>query len=164
MVMSSIEQTQGVFIAPHKEKFEKIGKAIAKALKKHGIELTVIDDEIPAGSLWIVNIQRTIERADFIIADITDENSNVMYEVGFAHALRKPVLPIVNRKVSKVPYVIAGYIYLVYDPENLDGLNEEIQYWALRNRPKGKQTETQPRSLAERAQARFKAKKLEQSS
>ncbi|NJD78925.1 MAG: hypothetical protein FIB08_17835 [Candidatus Methanoperedens sp.] len=44
------------------------------------------------GTPFVEYVQIAIERADIIIADLTGSNPNVMYEVGFAHALKKPVL------------------------------------------------------------------------
>jgi len=156
MVMSGTKQIQGILVAPYKGEFVEIGKSIAKTLKKDNIELDLIDDSIPAGTLWIERVQRAIERADFILADITDKNPDVMYEVGFARALRKRILPVVKRGVGRIPFVLAGYTYLIYDPENLDDLSQEIRSWASRQR--------WPGWLAERALARYEAKKSEQSS
>jgi predicted methyltransferase len=139
--MSSTEQTLGLLVVPDTKESRPIGIAIAKALRKSGIGIIHVDDSIESAELWNESIHLAIERADFIVADITDKNPNVMYEVGFAHALRKPVIPIVKRGTGHVPNVIAGYIYLVYDPSNLDKLSEDIQTWAFRNQPKWKQEE-----------------------
>ena len=38
------------------------------------------------------DIWQAINAADFVIADITGRNPNVLYELGLAHALAKPVL------------------------------------------------------------------------
>jgi hypothetical protein len=38
----------------------------------------------------LVDIWQSINGADFVIADITGRNPNVLYELGIAHALAKP--------------------------------------------------------------------------
>jgi hypothetical protein len=60
-------------------------------------------------------IPRTIESADAVIADLTNADPNVMYELGFAHALKKPVLPIVQRSSSPIPSDLQGYLFYAYD-------------------------------------------------
>jgi Nucleoside 2-deoxyribosyltransferase len=60
-------------------------------------------------------IPRTIESADAVIADLTNADPNVMYELGFAHALKKPVLPIVQRDSSRIPSDLQGYLFYAYD-------------------------------------------------
>ena len=75
------------------------------------------------------SVQDDIKGADFIIADLTGNNPNVMYEVGFAHALRKPVLPIVQSKQTQIPNDLAGYVYITYDASNLGELRNKIHNW-----------------------------------
>ena len=139
--MSSTKRTLGLFVAPYTKESRPLGIAIAEALRKSGIAIMHVEDSIESAEMWKESTHLAIERADFIVADITDKNPDVMYEVGFAHALRKPVIPIVKRGTGHVPNVIAGYIYLVYDPSDLGKLGEEIQTWAFRNQPKWKQEE-----------------------
>ena len=46
-------------------------------------------------------IRDQIEEADFLAADITIPNHNVFYEIGYAVALGKPVIPTVNAAIYK---------------------------------------------------------------
>lgn len=78
------------------------------------------------------SVQDGIKSADFIIADLTGNDPNVMYELGFAHALRKPVLHIVSIKQTQIPNDLAGYIYITYDPSNFEELRSKIHNWVNR--------------------------------
>jgi nucleoside 2-deoxyribosyltransferase len=46
-------------------------------------------------------IRDEIKSADLLIAEVTYPNFNVFYEIGFAAALGKPVVPVVNVAVDK---------------------------------------------------------------
>ncbi len=118
---------------PYAEDFRPLRGRIISTLRENGLEpLPSYETASPGKSIEEV-VQRTIERADFVIADLTGSNPNVMYEVGFAHALGKPVLPIVQRTAGRVPSDMAGYLYLVYDPAKPDELLHEIQDWTNRH-------------------------------
>lgn len=53
-------------------------------------------DKIHTDSRITDSILDGIRRAYFVIADLSEERPNCYYEVGFAHALRKPVIPIIE--------------------------------------------------------------------
>lgn len=83
-----------------------------------GIKLIGFGAEVEYGGLvseMLLQIPRTIENADVIIADITGADPNVMYELGFAHALKKPVFPIARREEQKIPSDLQGYLYYPYE-------------------------------------------------
>jgi len=79
------------------------------------------------------SIYRSVEKADLIIADITDAHPNVMYELGFAHALRKRVLPLVQKGAGQIPSDLSGYLYFTYDPEDPGKLLNVVGEWIYRN-------------------------------
>lgn len=60
------------------------------------------------------SIINSIYSADFIIANLTGLNPNVMYELGFAHSARKPVIHIAKRG-EKLPFDIIDQRTLFYD-------------------------------------------------
>ena len=55
-----------------------------------------------------------IAEAKIVIADITPPNQNVFYEVGYAHALKKPTILLVE-KGKQLPFDISGYRCLFYE-------------------------------------------------
>jgi hypothetical protein len=127
-----------LLVTPYSEEFHSLRRLIADALREIGIEPIGVEETMVAGTPIAESVQQAIYRADFIIADLTGSNPNIMYEVGFAHALRKPVLPIVQYWVGRVPSDIGRDLYLVYDPTKPDELRRDIQFWAGRYASKEK--------------------------
>ena len=130
--MDKIKCFRYLVLAPHRI-YNNLDMAIADTLQEVGFKPILLEGfEIEFGRPFAELIQNTIEHADIIIADLTGNNPNVMYEVGFAHALRKPVLLLVQGGVAHVPSDMAGYLYIVYDPSNLIELRNRIKNWAIR--------------------------------
>jgi nucleoside 2-deoxyribosyltransferase len=62
-------------------------------------------------------IHKYIQDADVIIADCTGRNPNVMYELGMAHEMNKPVILISGDAMEKAPTDIRSFEFIHY---NLD--------------------------------------------
>lgn len=71
-------------------------------------------DEIASTNLITWDIWERINRARFIIADLTNRNPNVFYEVGLAHAISKSVI-LLTRTMSDVPFDLRNLRCIVYD-------------------------------------------------
>lgn len=67
------------------------------------------------------NIEHAITSCDFALAEVSDYNPNVFFELGYATALRKPVVLLV-RVDSQPPAALQGRHWLQYDPQNLEDL------------------------------------------
>jgi len=130
--MSETNGFRYLLIAPFSEESHLLHQLIADALREVGIEPISLEEAIEPGMHVVQTVQEEIARADIVIADLTGSNPNVMYELGFAHALRKPVLPVVQQKVGHVPADIAGHLFFVYDPSKPDELRRNIQTWVVR--------------------------------
>ncbi len=65
--------------------------------------------------LIIEDIKKQIAEARVIIAEITPQNPNVYYEVGYADALNKPVILISDRKEGLKPFDVRAYRTIFYD-------------------------------------------------
>ena len=61
----------------------------------------------------LVDIWHSINGADFVIADITGRNPNVLYELGIAHTLAKPVL-IISRNAADIPIDLSTRRMILY--------------------------------------------------
>ena len=73
-------------------------------------------DEISNSSVILDDIIKYIQTANIIIADITPNNPNVFYELGYAHAIGKEVILLCERgKRAGLPFDISGYRTIFYE-------------------------------------------------
>ncbi len=72
-------------------------------------------DEAHTTNPILQDIIQSIKESSVIIADITPNNPNVFYEVGYAHAINKPTILLSDRKQERLPFDISGFRALFYD-------------------------------------------------
>jgi len=72
-------------------------------------------DDFYHSGLIIEDITRSIRECSLVIADVTENNPNVFYEVGFAHGIGKTTILLSDRKRGKLPFDISGFRTLFYD-------------------------------------------------
>jgi len=72
-------------------------------------------DEYNTTNPIIEDIVGSIREASVIIADITPDNPNVFYEVGYAHAINKPTILLSNKTRDKLPFDVSSFRTLFYD-------------------------------------------------
>ncbi len=105
-------------ITPFSSEFNDISSLIKEAIISLGHTYIRADEILGTG--YIINqIQNEIKSADFVIADISTGNANVMYELGMAWALGIPVLPITQRG-DHIPFDIASVRTIIYDRNRLN--------------------------------------------
>ena len=122
-----IEKNRCFFIMPFSEEFDIIYGEIKEALSKSNY-ICIRVDEIP-GSIPIINkILTEILKAQFIIADLTNCNPNVFYELGIAHTFKDAEnIFLLKEKNSKIPFDITHLTYLEYDKNNLHYLTAKLK-------------------------------------
>jgi len=89
-------------------------EVIRPTCEEFGYKVIRADDFCTAG-LIIDDITRSIRECTVVIADVTPNNPNVFYEVGFAHGIGKPTILLSDRKREKLPFDISGFRTLFYD-------------------------------------------------
>lgn len=60
-----------------------------------------------------------LNNADLVIADMTEHNPNAFYEMGFRHALGKPLIPIVEED-TRIPFDVANLRTITYATNDLE--------------------------------------------
>lgn len=65
------------------------------------------------------DIWKAINEAELLVADVTNKNPNVFYEIGLAHSLGKRVI-LITQNIEDIPFDFRGYRHLVYE-DNVDG-------------------------------------------
>ena len=71
-------------------------------------------DDIESQQNILRDILEQIVRSDLIVADLTTANPNVFYELGIAHALKKPVI-LITQSIADVPFDLKSYRLLEYN-------------------------------------------------
>lgn len=99
------------FAPPHGDYFEKIFKP---AIDKTGLKPVRADADIFATGKIIDQIWRGINSAKVLVAELTTRNANVLYELGLAHALKKPVV-LVSSNQPDVPFDLKHIRVIYYD-------------------------------------------------
>ena len=118
---------KGLVLTPLDTAGKLVSDTVRRALTEVGVETFRFDQLSPGVSL-VNAISDAIKASDFIVVDLTRNHPNVLYELGFAHALRKSTILLMSSDSnSSIPSALAGFQYLVYDPQNLSLLNDHVK-------------------------------------
>jgi hypothetical protein len=85
---------------------------IAPAVSSQGLT-PMRADEMSGPGFVMEQIRSAIQQARLCIADVTGNNANVLYEVGLAHAMKKPLILLAERE-SRVPFDVAHERVIFY--------------------------------------------------
>ena len=84
---------------------------------------TVRADHISEPGLITAQVIQHIIDDPLVIADLTGSNPNVFYELAIRHAIRKPLVQIIQ-KDEKIPFDVAGMRTIPVDHQDLDSVEE----------------------------------------
>lgn len=86
-------------------------------LIRDGLEASGYDvkraDDIRSQNNILEDIVTGIVKSDLIVADLTDSNPNVYYELGIAHALQKNVI-LITQDIDELPFDLRSYRVICY--------------------------------------------------
>jgi len=74
----------------------------------------------------VEEIHRMIRKSVAVIVDLSEAKPNVLYEAGYAHALRKPCVHICSTPVEKLPFDVAQWKTTLYHPGQTHKLQKEL--------------------------------------
>ena len=99
------------FAAPLGDYYEKIYRP---AIEKAGLRPVRADAEIFATGKIMDQVWSGINAAKVLVAELTSRNPNVFYELGLAHAMKKPVV-LVSAREEDVPFDLQHIRVIYYD-------------------------------------------------
>jgi hypothetical protein len=89
-------------------------KSVIKSVcNEYGLEVLRADEMSFPGTI-IADVINQIIESNVVIAEITPDNPNVFYEVGYAHAINKPTILIASRD-RKLPFDVSPFRTLFYE-------------------------------------------------
>ncbi len=89
-------------------------------------------DEIKEVGSIVRDIVSQLCDADLVIADLTDKNPNVFYELGVRHVLGKPTI-LISQKMEDVPFDLRPYRTIIYgiSPRATKNFQNELEQTIL---------------------------------
>ena len=95
---------------------------IKPAVEDSGYQYECFRANLVIGNI-IRDILDTLNRADVVIADLTDQNPNVFYELGVRHALRNATI-LIAQHIDHIPFDLRHYAALIYNWTTKKGKDE----------------------------------------
>ena len=99
------------FTQEYNELYEEVIKPVCEEFQID----TIRADEYCSSTPIIEDIISSIRESSLIIADITPDNPNVFYEIGYSHAINKPVILLADKKREKLPFDVSGFRTIFYE-------------------------------------------------
>jgi len=112
----------GVNASPQRKRADSVLKHIFKpALEPLGYTVVRADEISQPGSITLQVLERVLE-SDLVIADLTDHNPNVFYELAVRHASERPVIHAISSEQT-IPFDVAD-LRTVKIAMDLDGAEQ----------------------------------------
>lgn len=112
-------------LMPFSKEYDDIYKlGIKETAKKLDVEAYRLDEELFDKGM-LEKIYDEIQSCDFIIADLSNRNPNVFYELGYAHAIGKLCL-LITQNTENIPFDLKHKRHIAYD-SSITYLKEQLE-------------------------------------
>jgi hypothetical protein len=111
----SEQEPKAFVIMQFSDEYNQLYEEVIRPVTEEFGVVCVRADEYHTTNPIIEDIINSITEASVVIADITPDNPNVFYEVGYSHALGKPTILLCDKKRTKLPFDVSSFRTLFYD-------------------------------------------------
>lgn len=109
-----------------RKRSDKVLKHVfAKAVDPFGYQL-LRADQISEPGLITLQVLQHVLNDDLVIADLTERNPNVFYELAVRHATAKPVLHVIDAS-HEIPFDVSDFRTIKFDYRDLDSVEEAVR-------------------------------------
>jgi hypothetical protein len=111
---------------------DKVLKHIFKKALDEKYEV-IRGDEIDEPGMITSQVLRAVQDAHLVVADLTEHNPNVLYELAVRHAIEKPIIHVIEPRLSKIPFDIGGFRTIEFDltdPDSIEIAVEKLRKFA----------------------------------
>jgi hypothetical protein len=99
--------------------------AMSHAAEQVGADCKRVDLKEFSGDI-VAEIKRLISSSVAVIVDLSEAKPNVLYEAGYAHALRKPTVHVCSTPLSELPFDVRNWNTLPYQRGQTVKLREPL--------------------------------------
>ncbi|HXV84452.1 MAG TPA: hypothetical protein VEG60_31775 [Candidatus Binatia bacterium] len=107
-------QYEDVFFIAMRYAAEQVG-AVCDRVDRREFQGNVVDE-----------IQKLIRKSVAVFVDLSEAKPNVLYETGYAHALKKPCIHICSTPLDKLPFDVLQWKTTKYNPGQIHKLRKEL--------------------------------------
>ncbi|MGH9820857.1 MAG: hypothetical protein ACRD43_11865 [Pyrinomonadaceae bacterium] len=107
-------QYEDVFFVAMRQAAEQAG-AVCERVDRREFQGSVVDE-----------IHRLIRKSVAVFVDLSESKPNVLYEAGYAHALKKPCIHICSTSTDKLPFDVSQWKTTQYHPGQTHKLAKEL--------------------------------------
>jgi len=100
--------------------------SMAFAAESVGATCKRVDKEDFEGDI-VEEIRRLIRESIAVIADLSEARPNVLYELGYAHALKKPTVPLCSTPLGELPFDVRNWNTIEYTKGGTHQLREQLK-------------------------------------
>jgi hypothetical protein len=111
-----------------RKKSDNVLKYIVETALQDKYEIIRADDIRQPGTVTVQIIEQLLE-APLVVADLSDRNANVYYELAIRHAVKKPVVHLIT-KGQEAPFDVNQMRYIPFDitdPGSIENAKEELR-------------------------------------
>lgn len=114
-ILDSAAERRRVFVLmPFDRSFDPTYRTAKRVAERCGWQCNRADDIVHTRDILSV-IWEEIERCELVIADLTERNANVFYELGYAHAIGKNTI-LLTQNLQEVPFDLRHRVVIQYQP------------------------------------------------
>jgi hypothetical protein len=106
------DQLNVFVLMPFEPAFDEVWQIIEKPLRDAGYRVERADTDPTHGNV-LRDVVRGIAEADLVVADLTNANANVFYELGLSHGLKVPTI-LITQSAQEVPFDLLTYRFVPY--------------------------------------------------
>jgi hypothetical protein len=109
-----------------RKRSDKVLRHIIRPVARNLGLVAVRADEIAASGVITNQVIQKLIDSDIVVADLTENNPNVFYELAIRHALRRPFVHIIEAG-HPIPFDVAANRAIVFDHTDLDSVANAIE-------------------------------------
>ena len=119
-------------VMPFRNELKNVHFAIKQAANAAEAYAERLDDRKYTENM-LTRVYSQISASVILVADVTYENPNVYYELGYAHGINKIVLFTKRRTARKLklPFDTDHYPHILYDPDDMASFTKELTEYML---------------------------------
>lgn len=127
--LRSYKTNQAFMIMPfHNKALDKFYFEYIKPFLKEKLNVDIYRaDDFRDNDIIVQTIYNLIEESEFIIGDITNENKNAFYELGYASALSKEIITIQDKRAEQRLFFDRAHIRtIMYDMDDVETFHFDL--------------------------------------